>query len=120
MIEAIKSQLAEMDWILKLANCRLVLPEKLEDIRAKHLTDAHEWLTEVFEAEFKAARRARRCVAEQVWSSYCMMGITDLQEIELWEKTSVAFRKKIRSQSRPVLFVQTKHKDLYANSKPTV
>ena len=100
-----------MTEMMELANCKLSVPEELSKVRYNDLVTAHKWLVEL-QPSHRAAQKARRCVPEAVWGTYCTMGIFDLQECVLWDETSTVLRKKIRSMKRPDLFIKSKHKKI--------
>ena len=115
--EAIMNLLQKYNKVQPLMNIcgvDLVMPSgSAKAILMKHLKEGVHWLDELIDNQWRAANKARHCVPEATWNMYDLNGFCEeLQEVILWRKTSTQFRKKVRSRSRPPIFIPSKHKTI--------
>lgn len=113
MLDDIRLMLTDMEPLLEIMGCKLTLPPDADKLKADHIREGYKWLMSLHNLEYRDARRARRCVTEEMWRQYGLLGIEDLQEMVLWTNTSATLKKAIRSNKRPSIFMKTVKKEMY-------
>ena len=106
MLKQVERMFQEMEHILQKAKVPKrqlrKLRKEMEDV--EKLPEVRVWLGNLYFNEFEKCRLARKCVTEDMWENYKLMGIKDLQEQNLWntavKKLLGAFEKRYPTVSK--------------------
>lgn len=96
----------------------LLLPNGVEHIDSKYLTDGYEWISQIYNSVWRNAHNIKRLLSDEMWERYKQWeDFEDAREVVLLKEALTNLKKQVVNTSRPVLFKKSRIKLITQRAK---